>query len=109
MMAAPVKLCIILGASNAEKLTTESGMPKSVEDLSNEIKRQFDMEGDIRLQYMDSDFDNEFVNLNQISDIQDKSTVKIICWHCYLRSRIDIMMVAEFKIRWPGLFTVAEV
>lgn len=78
MMATPVKLWIILGANNAEKLTIESGMPKSVEDLSNEIKRQFDIEGDIRLQYMDSDFDNEF-NLNQISDIQDKSTVKIIC------------------------------
>ena len=27
---------------------------------------------------MDSDFDNEFFNLNQICDIQDKSTVKII-------------------------------
>ena len=30
------------------------------------------------LQYIDTDFDNEFVNLNQLSDIQDKSTVKII-------------------------------
>lgn len=78
MMAAPVKLRIILGSNNAEKLTIESGMPKSVEDLSNEIKRQFDLDGDIRLQYMDTDFDNEFVNLNQISDIQDKSTVIII-------------------------------
>ncbi len=27
---------------------------------------------------MDSDFDNEFVNLNQIGDNQDRSTVKII-------------------------------
>ena len=77
-MATPVKLWILLGANNAEKLTIESGMPKSVEDLSNEIKRQFDIEGEIRLQYMDSDFDNEFVNLNKINDIQDKSTVKII-------------------------------
>lgn len=78
MMAAPVKLRIVFGSNNAEKLTIESGMPKSVEDLSNEIKRQFDIEGDIRLQYMNSDFDNNFVNLNQISDIQDKSTVKVI-------------------------------
>uniref|UniRef100_A0A3Q2T7Y7 PB1 domain-containing protein n=1 Tax=Fundulus heteroclitus TaxID=8078 RepID=A0A3Q2T7Y7_FUNHE len=73
-----MKLRIILGSNNAEKLTIESGMPKYVEDLSSEIKRKFDIEGDIRLQYMDSDFDNEFVNLNQISDIQDKSIVKII-------------------------------
>lgn len=78
MIAAPVKLRIVLGANNAEKVTIESGMPESVEELSKEIKRQFDREGDIRLQYMDSDFDNDFVNLNQISDIQDKSTVKII-------------------------------
>ncbi|XP_065129079.1 uncharacterized protein [Paramisgurnus dabryanus] len=77
-MAAPVKLRIILGANNAEKLTIESGMPNSVKDLSIEIKRQFDIEGEIRLQYMDTDFDNNFVNLNQISEIQDKSTVKVI-------------------------------
>ena len=79
MMAAPVKLRIILGANNAEKLTIESGMPDSVEALSNEIKRQFLIDGDIRLQYMDSDFDNNLVNLNQISDIQDRGTVKVIC------------------------------
>ena len=78
MMAALVKLLIFLGANNAEKLTIESGMPESVEDLSNEIKRQFLIEGDIR-QYMNSDFDNDFVNLNRISDIQDSSKVKIIC------------------------------
>lgn len=77
-MAAPVKLWIVFGANNAEKLTLESGMPKSVEDLSNGIKRRFEIEGDIRLQYMDHDFDNNFVNLNQINDIQDKSTVKVI-------------------------------
>lgn len=77
-MAAPVKLQIILGANNAEKLTIESGTPKFVEDLSNAIKHQFNIEGDIRLQYVDSDFNNDFVNLNQIADIQDKSTVKII-------------------------------
>lgn len=35
MMAAPVKLRIILGSNNAEKLTIESGMPTSVEDLAN--------------------------------------------------------------------------
>lgn len=61
-------------------------MPTSVEDLANEIKRQFDIEGDIRLQYMDSDFGNEFVNLNQMCDIQDKSTVKII----YLSDTLDL-------------------
>lgn len=77
-MTTPVKVQIILGSINAEKLTIESGMPKTVVDLSNEIKHQFDIEDDIRLQYMDSDFDNEFVNLNAISYIQDKSTVKII-------------------------------
>lgn len=86
MMAAPVKLQIIFGSNNAEKLTIETGMPKSVEDLSDEIKRHFDIEGDIRLQYMDSDFDNAFVNHNQICDIQDKSTVKII----HLSAALDL-------------------
>lgn len=77
-MAVPVKLRVVFGANNAEKMTIVTGMPTTVEDLSYEIKRQFDIEGDIRLQYMDSDFDNEFVNLQQIGDIQDKSTVKVI-------------------------------
>lgn len=63
MMFEPVELRIILASNNTEKLTIASGMPKSVEDLSDEIKRQFDIQGDIRLQYMDSDFDNEFINL----------------------------------------------
>ncbi len=49
MMAASIKLQIIHGANSAEKLTIESGMPQSVEDLSNKIKRHFDIEGDIRL------------------------------------------------------------
>lgn len=57
----------------------ESGKPKSVEDHSDKIKHQFDIKGDISLQYMDCDFNNEFVNLNQISNIQEKRTVKIIC------------------------------
>ena len=77
-MAALVNLRIILGANNAERLAIESDM-RSVEDLSNEIKRQFLIDGDIRLQYIDSDFDNNLVNLNQISDIHDRGTVQVIC------------------------------
>lgn len=63
MMFEPVELRIILASNNTEKLTIASGMPKSVEELSDETKCQFDIHGDIRRQCMDSDFDNEFINL----------------------------------------------
>lgn len=49
-MFEPVELRIILASNNTEKPTIASSMPKSVEDLSDETKRQFDIQGDIRHQ-----------------------------------------------------------
>ncbi|XP_016523172.1 uncharacterized protein LOC103132985 [Poecilia formosa] len=46
--------------------------------LKEEIKRQCRVDGDFRLQFMDVEFGNEFTNLVSMSDIQDKSTIKVI-------------------------------
>ncbi|XP_056295665.1 uncharacterized protein LOC130209821 isoform X3 [Pseudoliparis swirei] len=75
-MAAALR--VILGVDNASKITLPNGMPDSVEALEEEVKRQFRLPGNIRLQYRDIEFDNEFVNLTEISEIKDKSTVKVI-------------------------------
>ncbi|XP_041825356.1 uncharacterized protein LOC121629698 isoform X2 [Melanotaenia boesemani] len=75
-MAASLR--VVLGVDNAAKLTLPRGIPVSVEDLMEEIKRQFSLPGNFRLQYRDIDFDNEFINLTDISEIKDKSTVKVI-------------------------------
>lgn len=77
-MAAPVKLRIILGENNSQRLILPYGIPESVSELAQQIKRQCGVEGDFRLQFMDAEFGNEFTNLISISDVQDKSSIKVI-------------------------------
>ncbi|RXN37812.1 sterile alpha motif domain-containing 3-like isoform X2 [Labeo rohita] len=77
-MAAPVKLRIILGENDSQRLILPGGMPETVIELVQEIKRQCGVDGDFRLQFMDVEFGNEFTNLVSMSDIQDKSSIKVI-------------------------------
>ncbi|XP_028298033.1 uncharacterized protein LOC114460299 [Gouania willdenowi] len=77
-MAAPVKLRIILGDNNSQRLILPDGIPESVNELAQQIKRQCGIEGVFRLQFMDAEFGNEFSNLLSISDVQDKGTIKVI-------------------------------
>ncbi|XP_063048812.1 sterile alpha motif domain-containing protein 3-like, partial [Engraulis encrasicolus] len=77
-MAAPVMLRVILGENDSTRLTLPNGIPESVDDLIPHIKNQLELEGDIRLQFMDQEFGNEFNNLTSTSEIEDKSTIKVI-------------------------------
>uniref|UniRef100_A0A8B9HMY7 PB1 domain-containing protein n=1 Tax=Astyanax mexicanus TaxID=7994 RepID=A0A8B9HMY7_ASTMX len=82
-MAATLR--VILGVDNASKLTLPTGIPDSVEDLIQVIRRHFALSVNFRLQYRDTEFDNEFVNLTATSEIKDKCTVKLI----YLTNESD--------------------
>ncbi|CAL9691165.1 unnamed protein product [Knipowitschia caucasica] len=73
-----VSLRVVLGVDDSPKLTLPNGMPGSVDALKEELKRQLSLPDNFRLQYRDVDFDNEFVNLSNISEIKDKSTIKVI-------------------------------
>ncbi|KAF1375303.1 hypothetical protein PFLUV_G00238210 [Perca fluviatilis] len=77
-IAAPVKLRIILGENDSQRLILPDGMPETLIKLIQEIKRQCGVDGDFRLQFMDVEFGNEFTNLVSMSDIQDKSSIKVI-------------------------------
>lgn len=77
-MASPVKLRIILGENNSQRLILPDGIPESVDELAQQIKRQCGIEGVFRLQFMDVEFGNEFTNLLSISDVQDRGTIKVI-------------------------------
>lgn len=77
-MAAPIRLRIILGDNNCQRVTLLSGMPKSVNELSEQVKKQCDLQGNFRLQFMDVEFDGEFMNLTSLDEIHDKSTLKVI-------------------------------
>ncbi|XP_019223257.1 sterile alpha motif domain-containing protein 3-like isoform X1 [Oreochromis niloticus] len=77
-MAAMVKLRIIFSENDSRRLILPNGMPESVSELVQQIKGQCGVNGDFRLQFMDAEFGNEFTNLESMSDIQDKSTIKVI-------------------------------
>lgn len=81
-MTQPIRLRIIIGDDDARKLVLPRGLPDSIEDLCQTIKTSFGLQEDIRLQYQDSDFGNEFLNLSEIGEIQDKASLKVI----YLQS-----------------------
>ncbi|CAL9699818.1 unnamed protein product [Knipowitschia caucasica] len=73
-----VSLRVVLAVDDSPKLTLPNGMPGSVDAFKEELKRQMSLPDNFRLQYRDVDFDNEFVNLSNISEIKDKSTIKVI-------------------------------
>ncbi|XP_052427891.1 uncharacterized protein LOC128021448 isoform X2 [Carassius gibelio] len=82
-MAGPVSFRVLFGSEDdARKLTIKSGIPSSVDELSFEIKTFFGVTEQFRLQYKDVDFGNEFMNLLSISDIQDRSTLKVVYLPC---------------------------
>lgn len=77
-MAGPAVLRIIFGdQSDSRKLPLDSGIPATVEELHTFMKTFFQLKEDFRLQYMDADF-NEFMNLTSVSEIVQKSTLKVI-------------------------------
>lgn len=77
-MAGPAVLWVIFGdGSDSRKLHLVSGIPETVDQLHLLVKTCFQLHEDFCLQYMDSDF-NEFRNLTSVSEIQNKSTLKVI-------------------------------
>ncbi|XP_067364136.1 sterile alpha motif domain-containing protein 3-like [Channa argus] len=75
---APVRLRVILDHNDARKLILPRGFPDSIEELCQTIRTSFGLQEEIRLQYQDADFGNEFINLSDISEISDKANLKVI-------------------------------
>ncbi|KAM9468193.1 uncharacterized protein Hap1MRO34_014856 isoform 2-T3 [Clarias gariepinus] len=93
-MTGPVSFRVLFGGEDdARKLTVASGMPKSVDELAREITTYFGLTEQVRLQYRDVEFGNEFLNLSSISDIQDRSTLKVIYFPC--ESTSSVMSLAS--------------
>ncbi len=76
-MTSTIILRVILGENDAQKVKLQNGVPCSLAELKNEIQTQCNLLGEIRLQIMDPDF-NEFVNLTSTTDVQNKSTLKVM-------------------------------
>ncbi len=74
----PTRLEVILGESNTEKLKLPDGIPELLVDLLDKITTTFRLKNNIRLQYMDKDFGNDFFDLNSTTELQDLGTIKVI-------------------------------
>lgn len=68
---------IFVDETDSRKLSLMSGIPGTVEELHSLIKTCFQVKEDFRLQYFDTDF-KEFMNLTSVSEIEHKSTLKVI-------------------------------
>lgn len=80
-MARQVTFRVLFGGEDdARKIPIESGVPRTVTDLALQIKTFFGVTEQFRLQYRDTDFDNQFMNLLSTSELEDRSTLKV----CYI-------------------------
>lgn len=77
-MAMPVIIKILLTDGSCQRLNLAHGLPESLEDLMTEVKKQCNLQGSIRLQFMDSLFGNEFMNLTSVSEVEDRGTLRVI-------------------------------
>ena len=62
-MAAPMKLRVITEEDDFRRLDLHSGKPKPLMDLHNGLHDTFGIERDVHIQFMDPDFNNEFMNI----------------------------------------------
>lgn len=81
-MATAAILIVILGPDSSQRMVFSSGLPSTVTELETEIKSRCKIMEPFRLQFMDTLFDNEFVNLTSMEEIQDRATVKVMYTSC---------------------------
>ena len=74
----PAKLRVILNPDDTWKLILPDGIPESMEQLMDEIRKVSGLNGNLRLQYHDRDFGDALVNLASTAELEDLATVKVI-------------------------------
>ena len=76
-MASVARLLVILEEDSHIKLELLNGIPCSVDEVIQEIKKVCGLTNEIRLQYYDDDF-GTWVNLTKTSELKDLATLKVI-------------------------------
>ncbi|KAL7857205.1 hypothetical protein SRHO_G00161040 [Serrasalmus rhombeus] len=77
-MCTPAKLRIIFDEHKVHKLVLPSGIPSTLQDLTDITKEKFIIPGDFGLMYQDKEFDGEFFTLSSVEDVQDMGPLKVI-------------------------------
>lgn len=70
-------LKIVMPDGSSQRLTLSYGLPASIDDLRVEVKKQCGLRSDFKLEFMDSLFGNEFLNLTSMSEVKDKGTLRV--------------------------------
>jgi len=77
-MNAPALLKVILGDNSSQRMTFQNGLPGTVNELIGKVQRQCGLDSNFRLQFMDTLFGNEFMNLTSMDEVQDRGTIRVI-------------------------------
>lgn len=99
-MSALQVLRVILDAENSQRLLFESGFPRSVDEVVQEVERQCNLNYTFRLQFMDDHLGNLFTNLTRVEELKDKGTIKVI--------KIEISQCDNHSVVWPPLSPSSE-
>ncbi|CAB1418399.1 unnamed protein product [Pleuronectes platessa] len=126
----PARLKVIFRESNVEKRTLPDGIQNSLDDLLSKIKNTFGLEGNIRVQYMDPDFGNDFLGpknrmtleslekerlelQRQVSVRNNERVIadKMALTFAYSRKKVENKepSLKDFKERWHALFQQREI
>ncbi|XP_028297007.1 uncharacterized protein LOC114458826 [Gouania willdenowi] len=91
-MAHP-KLRVIVEDNDYRRLDLPSGMPETLTELHNTIREAFGVEHDFNIQFMDPDFNNDFMNLTTVQDLQDRGTIKLV----YMQNVVGVSPVSSLR------------
>lgn len=75
-------LRVILGPESCQRVVFPAGLLLTVPQLQTEIKTKCKIMDPFPLQFMDTLFDNTFMNLSSMDEIEDKAAVKVIYTAC---------------------------
>lgn len=75
-------LRVILGPDSNQRVMFSARLPSTVAELDTSIKTWCKIMEPFRLQFMDTLFGNEFMNLISMEEIQDKATLKVVYTSC---------------------------
>lgn len=82
-------LRVVLGPDSSQRVMLSAGLPSTVAELETEIKTQCKIMEPFRLQFMDTLFGNELINLTSVEEIQDKATLKVAYISCQPQDQVE--------------------
>lgn len=92
-----MKLRVIIEEDDFRRLDLHSGKPKTLMDLHSTICDAFGIERDFRIQFMDPDFNNEFMNITSVQDLQDRGIIKLV----YMQDCLDMSPISGLNSSSP--------